>query len=327
MNDEVRRNKTYLVVVANSDLFINLFRGFLSIVFLATFVCLAFSSTNVDVTGYCDNMKYEFGTQYTCFVTEFYVDGPDYVVYQGRTKHLPGKSQTDVEAVHIEDQYVKYLPKRMEALFVNMITYRVENSRLEVLGNFNFDKKLKYLHLDNNMIKEVPKDIFRETVDIEWISMNENQIETLDQDLFRNMQRLRVVAFGGNRLRRLSGEMFMNNGNLEYIYFNNNGMASVGVDLVKRLTKLKVANFDSNTCINDSYFYDTSVIENLTRQFTNYCSGQCDNMINVDTQIKNLMTRNNEIVQQNRLYKASKRVNCQRQRMISSSSDSSDSSE
>lgn len=264
--------------------------------------------------------------QYACFVTGFYVDGPDYVVSQGRFKHLPGKSQSDVEAVHIEDQYVRYLPKKMEGLFVNMITYRVENSKLEVLGNFNFDKKLRFLQLDNNMIREVPKEIFRDTVNMEWISMNENQIENLDKDLFNNMPKLRVASFSGNRLRRLSGEMFTNNGNLEYMYFNDNGMAAIGVDLVKRLTKLKVANFDSNICINNAYFFDPSVIDNLTRQFMTFCSGQCDNMINMDTQIKSLAAQNNEVTQQNRMHKAAKEIYCQRQRKMSSSS-SSDSSE
>lgn len=267
-------------------------------------------------------MKYDYGTQYTCFVTGFYVDGPDFVVNQGRAKHLPGKGQNDVEAVHIENQFVKYLPKRMEGLFMNMISYRVENCKLEALGNFNFDKKLRFVYFDNNMIKNVPKDIFRDTADMEYISMNENRIENLDKDLFRNMPKLRFVSFSGNRLRRLDGEMFMNNGNMEFMYFNDNGLASIGVDLVKRLTKLKVVNFDSNICINDAYFSDPSVVDNLTREFTNYCSGQCDNMINVDQQMKSLQAQKNEIRQQNQFHNDAKRTYCQRQQMSSSSSSS-----
>jgi len=303
-------------------------RVFICVAVLASLVCSTLSATTtVVVGGYCDNFDYEFGRQYACVVKEFTVDGPDYVVGQGRCKHLAGKGPTDVQAVHIENQYVKYLPKKMEGLFVNMVTYRVENSGLQTLGNFNFDRKIRYLVLDNNMIREVPKEIFRDTTDMEYISMNENRIENLDKDLFSNMQKLRFVSFGGNRLRRLSGDLFANNRNLEKIYFSENGMATIGVDLVKDLTKLTAANFDGNICINDAYFNDPSVRDNLGRQFRSFCSGQCDNMITVDNQLQNLLTQNNEIKQQNKMHYNDKKVYCRRQGMMSSSSSSNESNE
>lgn len=284
------------------------------------------ASTGVDVTGYCDNVRYEWGMQYACIVTGFYVDGPDYVVGQGHiVNRIPGKNQSDVEAVHIEDQVTRYLPKRMEGLFWNMITYRVENSQLEFLGNFNFYKMLRFLHLDNNIIREVPLGVFSETVNMEWISMNDNRIENLDKDLFRNMPKLRVVSFSGNRLRRLSGDIFMVNLNLESIYFSGNGLATIGTDLMKRLTKVRVANFDSNICINDAFFNDPSLIENLTRQFMTFCSGQCDNMVSADDQVYLLGDQNEMMKQQNQAHKAAKEIYCRRQRMPSSSSSSSSS--
>lgn len=280
----------------------------------------AFASTYLDVRGKCDNVKYEWGWQLSCIVSEFYVDGPDYVVGLGHLSFISGKNQSDVEAVHIEDQYAKYLPRQMENLFSNMVSYRVENSQLETLGNFNFYKNLRFLHLDSNMIREIPIGVFGETREMEWISMNDNRIESLDKDLFRNMPNLRVASFSGNRIRRLSGDVFMNNLNLENIYFSGNGLASVGTDLVKRLTKVRIANFDSNVCINDAFYNDPSFIENLTRQFMTFCSGQCDDMMNADEEVKSLEYLNQMMMQNNNAHKSSKAAFCRRQQMLSSSS-------
>lgn len=287
-------------------------------------ISAALGSTPLDVTGYCDNVKYEWGIQYSCFVTGLSVDGPDFVVGQGHIVNIPGKNQSDVVAVHIEDQFAKYLPRRMEGLFWNMITYRVENSQLETLGNLKLYKKIRFLHFDNNMIREIPVSVFDETRGMEWISMNDNRIENLDKDLFRNMPNLRVVSFSGNRLRRLSGDIFMYNANLENIYFSGNGMASIGTNLMKRLTKVRVADFDSNICINDAFFNDPSMVESLTRQFTTFCSGQCDDMIKADDQLKTLELQNEIMIHQNQAHKAAKEAFCRRQRTPSSSSSSSE---
>jgi Leucine rich repeat len=274
----------------------------------------------------CQYIEYEFGTQYACIVRDFFVDRPDYVIDGTEAVHLPGKNQSDVEAIEIFNQYTRYLPGRLENIYWNMISYRVENSGLEYLGNFNFYKKLRFLVLDGNLIREVPRAVFGETVDLEWISMNDNRIETLDKDLFRNMPKLRVVSFSGNRLRRLPGELFANTLNMEVVDFNRNGMAWVGSDLLKSLTRLRVANFDSNICVNEAYFGDSKLVENLSRKFETYCSGQCDNTIEAQNRITMLRDSSQDMKQQMQFYIAEKQRICLGQAMRGQNSKPSSSS-
>lgn len=280
-------------------------------------MCAAVTVAHCKTDAYakCSNINYEFGLQYGCVFRDFYVDRPDFAVYTVAAEHLPGKTQADVLAIHIENQYTKYLPTHVESVYWNMITYRAENSQLEILGNFNLFKKLRYLILDRNLVREVPKDIFSETVDMEWISMNDNRIETLDKDLFRTMPMLRVVSFSGNRLRKLSGELFTNNMNLEFIYFAGNGMASIGSDLLKGSTKLRVIDFDANICINDAFYNDPSAVDNVSRQFFTFCSGQCDNAIEGQQRVSAMNDKNQEMRQQNEIFANEKRNFCRQQMM------------
>lgn len=270
----------------------------------------------------CQNFDHEARTQYVCVVNKLIVDGPDYTVVSSEVTHLPGKGQSDVQGIYIEDQAVRYLPTRIEDIYWNMTSYRVVNSQLEFLGNINFYKKLQSLNLDNNLIREVPKRIFSDTVDMEWLSMDDNKIEELVDGLFENMPKLRVVSFSGNRLRRLSGSMFVNNVNIERLNFNNNRLTTIGVDLLSGLTKLRAVNFDSNICINEAFFNELELIEKLTKQFTTFCSGQCENIIESDMQLKMLRDQNKQMMQQRESFKAEKEIFCHRQKMLALSSSS-----
>jgi hypothetical protein len=116
---------------------------------------------------------------------------------------------------------------------------------------------------------------------------------------------------------------------LEKISFHGNGLANVAVDLVGHLTKLNIANFDANICINDAYFNDPNVVSNLGKQFTTYCNGQCDQMSAYGSEVDSLKQRYNELKLRNRVYKQQKKAMCryQRRNMDSTSSSSSSSSE
>lgn len=270
----------------------------------------------------CQNIDHGERTQYICVVNKLSVDGPAYNVVSAEVTHLPGKDQSDVQGIYIEDQIARYLPARIEYIYWNMTSYRVVNSQLEFLGNFNFYKKLKSLNLNNNLIREVPKKIFSETIDMEWLSMDDNRIEHLADDLFENMSKLRVVSFSGNRLRQLSGSLFANNVNIERLNLNGNRLTTIGVDLVSGATKLRAVNFDSNICINEAFFNELELIETLTKQFTNFCSGQCENIIESDMQMETLRDQNRQMMQQLESYKAEKEMFCRRRMLLALSSSS-----
>lgn len=275
----------------------------------------------------CDNHDYQWGRQYACIVKDMTVtDETDRSVVSSEVRHLPGKEQKDVEAIHIEDQLTRFMPTRIESIYWNMITLVVENSRLEKLDNFVIFKGMKFVNFENNLIKNLPVGIFRDSVGLEYISMNDNKIDKLESRIFTGMPKLRVVKFSNNRLRSLDGGLFANNLNIEEIYFNGNRIASVGTELTVHLKKLNAANFDSNVCINEAFF-GLAEVEKLTARFTAYCSGQCDKMINAESQISTLSDQNEELSQMNDEYKIARELNCISQRMMEASDSSSSSSE
>lgn len=284
------------------------------------------SGAGITIHVTCKNFEHGARTQYACVVNNLSVDGPECAVISSVATHLPGKGQNDVQGVFIENQFARYLPTHIEDIYANMTAFHVKNSQLEFIENFNFYKKLKSLNLDNNLIREVPKRIFSETVDMEWLSMDDNRIEELVDGLFEKMPKLRVVSLSGNLLRRLSGSLFANNVNMERLNFNGNQLTTIGVDLLGGLSKLRAVNFDSNICINEAFFNESELIEKLTKQFTNFCSGQCENTIESDMQMKMLRDQNKQMLQQREAHKAEKEIFCRRQKMLALSS-SVDSSE
>lgn len=294
--------------------------------FLVVIGCLSAAlAVNVDDTIYakCDIIEHGSHNLYACIVNKLSVDVPDFNVVKAEVTHLPGKGRNDVEGIFIEDQHARYLPVGIENIYVNLTKYLVVNSQLEFLGNVNFYKKLQSLILDNNLIREIPKKVFSETVDLEWLSMDDNRIEELPEGLFDMMPKLHLVSFSGNKLRSLSGSLFTRNVNIERLNFNGNQLTTIGVDLVSGTTKLRAVNFDSNICINEALFNEHELIEKLTKQFKNFCSGQCENMIERDDkQIKMIRDQNMEMMQQRDEHKADREIFCRRQRMLAMSSSS-----
>lgn len=255
--------------------FIYRFIGFFYLVSNIVSIQSLLELQDISIRVRCKNFDHGTGNQYTCLANNIYVDGPNYVVGRSIATHLPGKNQYDVQGVYMEDQFVQYLPAQIESIYPNMTSMQVINSRLQFIKQSNFCKNLRSLNLDKNLIQDVPKNSFSETIDLEWISMDNNRIEELFVGVFDKMPKLRVASFSGNRLRRLRGTLFALNVNIERLNFNGNQLSTIDADLVQGLAKLRIANFDSNICIDKAFYSELEIIEKLTKHFKNFCFCEC----------------------------------------------------
>lgn len=186
-----------------------------------------------------------------------------------------GKGPDDVEALHIVHQHVSRLPRKVLDFYKNINHIHIIGSELETLEGEQLDGRIRYLHLDGNYIRVVPKTFFEHSQEMMLLSMERNRIEALDAELFVTMPKLRWVSFAGNRIRTLPGTMFRVNTVIECLSFENNGLVNIGSELVRGLEKLKGVSFDGNVCINSAYSKESNVRDMLTQEFTANCGGRC----------------------------------------------------
>jgi Leucine-rich repeat (LRR) protein len=138
---------------------------------------------------------------------------------------------------------------------------------------------LEYIHLENNLIEDVPKWAFRNLTELQWLSFGANRIRYLESGLLVGMNKLRRFSATNNRIEVVPSNLFHDNPVLREIYFFNNRIRMVGGRLVNGLSDLKVAAFQGNACTDISINNgDTTIRDQLTREFQTKCSIDCRHM-------------------------------------------------
>ncbi|CAG9811572.1 unnamed protein product [Chironomus riparius] len=218
---------------------------------------------------------YDFGRQYAALVYRCMIPRETFFVEGINATYWDGKGPDDVEVLHIVHQTVTRLPRKFFDFYKNINHIHIIGSGLETLEGEQLDARIRYLHLDENVIRVVPKTFFERSQELMLLSMERNRIETLDADLFVTMPKLRWVSFAGNRIRTLPGTIFRVNTVIECLSFENNGLVNIGIELVRGLEKLKGVSFDGNVCINSAYSKESNARDLLTKEFTANCAGRC----------------------------------------------------
>jgi Leucine-rich repeat (LRR) protein len=134
------------------------------------------------------------------------------------------------------------------------------------------------LHLENNIIEDVPKWAFRNLTELRWFSLRGNRIRYLESDLLVGMKKLWGFSATNNRIEVLPSNLFYNNPLLREIYFYNNRIRMIGTRLVNWATELKVAAFEGNACTQISIYDGADIRNQLTREFQTKCSIDCRHM-------------------------------------------------
>jgi BTB/POZ domain/Leucine rich repeat len=123
---------------------------------------------------------------YTCVVKTASITAPNTRIKEFKGTHEEGKSNLDVRALEFSNSVVEYLPKGISLIFPNLERLFVSKcglisiSRSDLTGLGN----LKSLFANDNLLKELPDDLFTDVPKLEKISFCSNKLEFLTSRLF-----------------------------------------------------------------------------------------------------------------------------------------------
>lgn len=270
------------------------------------------------------NCKYEmfahyWGPMYTCVGQDVVVDTFDTFVTGAVGKHLDGRSDRDVEAIYFKNQRTTFIPLKLSTPFPNLVAIRVQMSGLTIVNQTTFANqgRLRYIHLDNNKIENIPKKTFYNLTDLQWISLGFNKIKTLNPDMLRGLTELRYFSASNNQIEIIGSSLFRDNVKIEEIFFYNNKLRMIGWSLVRLLNDLKKAQFDGNVCTNINIIGDSDISDQLTSEFSQKCAVSCPkSFAGANNKIEKLMDQNQKLIRtmmSNKLEKQSMKFNCENQ--------------
>lgn len=123
---------------------------------------------------------------------------------------------TTVDRFDVSDnKEVKYLPRRIGETFTKLKTFRAVNCGLTILmPNFYFENmpNVQILLLNDNQIKVVEANAFKDLASVVEMWHQRNMIETLDSKLFVSMVNLRRIDLQNNKIKFLKPTTFEING-------------------------------------------------------------------------------------------------------------------
>lgn len=222
-------------------------------------------------------VRHYWGEMYTCLarnlVTRHHYD---YIV-NATGDHMSGKGDRDVRAIYILGQRTPFLPYNLTTPFGgSVVALRVEASGLRYLNRtLRYEGALEYLHLENNLLEEVPVWALRNMTTLKWLSLRRNHIRYLEGTLLSGMTKLRRFSVSGNRIEVIPSGLFHDTVALEEIYFYNNKIRMIGWKLVNLVRGLKVAAFAGNPCTDISIYDGVNVIQRLSGEFKTKCAVDC----------------------------------------------------
>lgn len=134
---------------------------------------------------------------------------------------------------------------------------------------------LQYLHLENNLIEEVPRRSFTNLTDLRWISFRNNRIRYIDSGILHGMKKLWRFSASNNLIEVVPTGLFHDTSAIREIYFYNNRIRMVGWRMVNWTPNLKVAAFYGNGCTDISIYDGADIRGRLTKEFQSKCSVDC----------------------------------------------------
>ncbi|KAG5667578.1 hypothetical protein PVAND_015555 [Polypedilum vanderplanki] len=120
-------------------------------------------------------------------------------------KHTKGKTDLDVEGIHLYGTNFKQFPTNIDKVFPNLVMIAVSYSKLEQLTSDDFNQfpKLRLLYIWSNLVEFIPENIFGNNLNLELIYLGNNKIEHIDKNAFSNLNSLRALYLKDNICKTL----------------------------------------------------------------------------------------------------------------------------
>lgn len=227
------------------------------------------------VLGVKIEMKCEYsfdGNRYHCRPKDLKIVHSNIHIDDTVGNHVENRINSDVDELVIHNQQTPYLPSMISETFPNMRKYFAGASGLKHIERNNFDglSRLIQIEFGVNNIEKIPKDTFYGLDRLESLLLHNNKIESLDRDTFIKNLNLKEIYIYGNRIEFLDAGLLRNNVKLEGFHIDHNLLQFIEPEFLTPLKALKVANFESNICLSES-FPNSVNLEGLKTIFANKC--------------------------------------------------------
>lgn len=146
------------------------------------------------------NCTFVFGYfGYECAVKNLSVMTPT-VISDVIGTHMSGKSHSDVVAIYIDNQVVRFFPKSIETFFANVRSIWFTKILLSSISvsDLSVFKKLDTLTLKSNSLESLPSDLFQGNPLIQEVDFSYNNISRVGQNIFKPIPLLKTVRFNNN---------------------------------------------------------------------------------------------------------------------------------
>lgn len=172
--------------------------------------------------------------------------------------HIKGQSNDDVKVLHIFASKIEKLPDAIGGVFKNLTQLRVWGSGLEIITKECLRKfpMLEELILDENEIRELPRDLFNFNLNLRKISLNTNKVQRIESGLLEDLANLEEFFIRWNHIVFVPGDLFKFNKKMKQIDFSHNEIKFIGYELLDGLHELIAVDFRCNPNIN--IWYDES---------------------------------------------------------------------
>ena len=152
-----------------------------------------------DCNFHSDRDWWVVGCVYTCYTTVTL--NQNIVKLEDVTgNHKIGKGNSDVEALHIENQKLISIPEAISKFFPNLSFIRIADSQLISISaeDFRSFPALRVFDVPGNVLTELDRDLFKFTPIIEYIYFGWNLIEHVEQGIFDQLGQLNFLSFINN---------------------------------------------------------------------------------------------------------------------------------
>ena len=141
---------------------------------------------------------WNYGFKYTCWVQQSssrIIRQPGTVIKAFKGQHLPGKTNSDVEALNINECAIEYFPKGLHRIFPNLSDITIRSCGLKKITREDLQSfhSLEFLDLNTNKLTNLPNDLFINH-NLRSVDFMNNKIDTLSSKLLKPIQHSLVKA-------------------------------------------------------------------------------------------------------------------------------------
>lgn len=164
------------------------------------------------------------------------------------------------------------VPTGLATTFPDLTILRMNGCGLQSIKREDFKllNKLELLSLSNNKIVDLPVDVFSDLNHLETLILSFNQIKVLAPQLLAANKKLDAFSAENNPIEVLPEHFFDENHNLTVAVLDNCLLKSIKVDFTK-LKAIKVVSFIHNTCVNATFTYTESKLEQFSKVLKEKC--------------------------------------------------------